>query len=72
MCVLTRKYRIDNDTLTGNIILGHRKFLSDDKCSLSDKTAKIMAIPISSSVSAATTGYGCKNSILPLISSFCI
>jgi hypothetical protein len=27
------------------------------------QTAEIMALPISSSASAATTGYGCKNSI---------
>jgi hypothetical protein len=41
-----------------------------DKCSSSDKTAEIMAVPISSSASAATTGYGCKNSILPLVLSY--
>jgi hypothetical protein len=41
-----------------------------DKCSSSDK-AEITALPISSSASAATMGYGCKNSILPLVSSFC-
>jgi hypothetical protein len=33
-----------------------------DKCSSSDKTAEITAVPISSSASAATTRYGCKNS----------
>jgi hypothetical protein len=38
-----------------------------DKCSSSDRTAEITAVPISSSASAATTGYGCKNSILPLV-----
>jgi hypothetical protein len=43
-----------------------------DKCSLNDKTAKITAGPISGSASAATTGYGCKNSILPVVSSFCV
>jgi hypothetical protein len=32
-----------------------------DKCSSSDKTAEVTAVPISSSASAATTGYGCKN-----------
>jgi hypothetical protein len=42
-----------------------------DNCSSSDKTAEITAVPISSGASAATTGYGCKNSILPLVSSFC-
>jgi hypothetical protein len=42
-----------------------------EKCSSNDKTAEITAVPISSSASAATTGYGCKNSILPLVSSFC-
>jgi hypothetical protein len=32
-----------------------------DKCALDDKTAEITAIPISSSASATTMGYGCKN-----------
>jgi hypothetical protein len=41
-----------------------------DKCSSSDRTAEIMYVSISSSASAATTAYGCKNSILPLVSSF--
>jgi hypothetical protein len=31
------------------------------------KTAEITAVPISSSVSSATTGYGCKNPVLPLV-----
>jgi hypothetical protein len=39
-----------------------------DTYSSSDKTAEITAVPVSSSASAATTGYGCKNSILPLVS----
>jgi hypothetical protein len=39
-------------------------------CSSSDKIAETTAVPISSSASAATTGYGCKNSIFPLVSSF--
>jgi hypothetical protein len=42
-----------------------------DKCSSSDKAAEITAVPISSSASAATTGHGCKNSILPLVLLFC-
>jgi hypothetical protein len=42
-----------------------------DKCSSSDKTAEITAVPISSSASAATTGYGCKDSVVSLVSSFC-
>jgi hypothetical protein len=40
-----------------------------DKCS-SDKRAKIMAVPISSTASAATMRYGHNNLILPLVSSF--
>jgi hypothetical protein len=32
-----------------------------------DKTADIMAVPISNSASAAATGYSCNNSILSLI-----
>jgi hypothetical protein len=35
------------------------------------RRGEITAVPISSSASAATMGYGCKNSILPLVSSFC-
>jgi hypothetical protein len=42
-----------------------------DICLWSKKTAEITAVPIQSSASAATVGYGCKNSILPLVSSFC-
>jgi hypothetical protein len=34
------------------------------------KTAEVAAVPISSSATAATTGYGCKNSEFPLVSSF--
>jgi hypothetical protein len=41
------------------------------KFSWSDKTAEITAVPISSSASAGTTEYGCKNSMLPLVSWFC-
>jgi hypothetical protein len=41
-----------------------------DKCSLSNKTSEIMAVPISSSSSAATVRYGCKNSILLLVEVF--
>jgi hypothetical protein len=40
------------------------------KSSSSDKTAEIMAVQISCSASTATTGYGCKNLILPLFLSF--
>jgi hypothetical protein len=39
-----------------------------DKCLLSGVKAHI---PISSSASAATTGYGCNSLILPLVSLFC-
>jgi hypothetical protein len=42
-----------------------------DKCSPSDKTSETTAVSIPSSASAATAGYGCKNSVLPLVSSFC-
>jgi hypothetical protein len=38
-----------------------RKFWVCDKSSLSHKTAKITARLISSSASAATLGYGCRN-----------
>jgi hypothetical protein len=51
--------------------LGTQEVSVCDKCSSSDKSAQITAVPISSSASAATTGYGCKNSILPLVSWSC-
>jgi hypothetical protein len=35
------------------------------------KTAEITAVLIERYASAATMGYGCKNSILPLVSTFC-
>jgi hypothetical protein len=38
-----------------------------DKCSSSSKTTEITVVSISSSASVATTGYGCKNSILSLV-----
>jgi hypothetical protein len=59
-----------NNTLTGGKISGHRKCLSV-MSSLSDKTAEMTVVPVSSSASAAATGYGCRNSILPLVLSFC-
>jgi hypothetical protein len=40
------------------------------KRSTSDEADEITAVPISSSVSAATTGHGCKNSVLSFVSSF--
>jgi hypothetical protein len=39
-----------------------------DKRSQSDKTAEIMAVPISSNASAVKLGYGWENSILPVVS----
>lgn len=36
-----------------------------------EKTVETMAVPISSSESAVATGYGCKSSVLPLVSPFC-
>jgi hypothetical protein len=50
---------------------GMQEVLVCDMCSWSNKTAEIMAVPISSSA-LATTGYGCKNSILPLVLPFCV
>jgi hypothetical protein len=41
-----------------------------DKCSSSDKTDEVTAVLISSSASAATAGYGCRNSMLEMVSSF--
>jgi hypothetical protein len=38
----------------------------------SGASAEITAVPISSSASAATTGYGCKNLIFSLVLSFCV
>jgi hypothetical protein len=48
--------------------LDTQSFFSD-KYSSSNKTDEIMAMLISRSASAATTGYSCRNSILPLVSS---
>jgi hypothetical protein len=42
-----------------------------EECSSSDETAEITAVPIPSSALAATTGYGCKNLIMPLFLLFC-
>lgn len=42
------------------------------KCTLNDETAQITAVQISSRASADATGYGYKNTILPLVSSFCM
>jgi hypothetical protein len=42
-----------------------------DTGSSSDKTAEIMAVQNSNSASKATTGHGCKGSVLPLVPSFC-
>jgi hypothetical protein len=42
-----------------------------NNCSSSDKTVQFMAVQISSRVPIVITGYGCKNSILPLVSSVC-
>jgi hypothetical protein len=46
-------------------------FVSDN-CSSSDKTTETMVVPISSSASPATMGYGYNNSILPLVLLFCM
>jgi hypothetical protein len=47
----------------------------DKKClsvtSAHEATAEIMAVPISSRASVVITEFGCKNSIPPLVSSFC-
>jgi hypothetical protein len=59
-----------DNTPTGNKISGNGKCVCD-KCSSSDKTAEITAVPISSNASAATTGYGGKKSIFPVVSAFC-
>jgi hypothetical protein len=48
----------------------HKVFVCD-KCSSSDRTTEITDVQIPSSVSNASVGYDCKNSILPLVSLFC-
>jgi hypothetical protein len=55
---------------TGNNISGNRKFLYVTSAHRARKF-QFRAVLISSSVSAATTGYGCSNSTQPLASSFC-
>jgi hypothetical protein len=47
---------------------GTREVFDCEKCSLSDKTAEIIVLQISSSDSAAKE-YDCKNSIFPVVSS---
>jgi hypothetical protein len=59
---------LDNNTQTCNKISGHRKVFFCGKRLSCDKIVEITAVPISSNASA---GYGCKNSILPLVSLFC-
>jgi hypothetical protein len=56
MCILTRKHRI---TTVHQLVTNFRtqEVSVCDKCSWSDKTAEITAVPISSSASAATTGW---------------
>jgi hypothetical protein len=63
---------VPNKTIIQRLVtkFGAQEVFACDKCSFSDKIAEITAVPISSSALAATTGYGCKNSILPLVSSF--
>jgi hypothetical protein len=41
-----------------------------DRCLSSNKIAEPMAILISRSVSAAVMDFSCKNSVLPLVSTF--
>jgi hypothetical protein len=65
MRILTGEYRIRQQYTDWT----QQAFVCD-KCSPSDKTTEITAVPISSGASAATTGYGCKHSVLPLFSSF--
>jgi hypothetical protein len=69
VCNLARKYCIRPHT-NWLYNFGTQEVLVSDKCSLSFKTVEITAILISSSASAVTVGYGCKNSILLLVSLF--
>jgi hypothetical protein len=56
-----------NNTLTANKILGHTEVSVCYKSSSSNKTTEIMAVLISSRVSAVTLGHGCKTPILLLV-----
>jgi hypothetical protein len=64
---------VPNKTIVHRLVtkFGTQEVFVCDKCSSSDRTAEITAVPIANSSSAATTGHDCKNSILPLVSSFC-
>jgi protein-arginine kinase activator protein McsA len=61
ICILTKKYQANNKVITGN----KQEVFVCDKCSSSERTAEITAIPISSCASAVIMGYNYKNSILP-------
>lgn len=42
-----------------------------DRCASVDKAAEITAVQISDNALTAVTGYDCKNSDFPVVSSFC-
>jgi hypothetical protein len=48
--------------------VGTQEVFVCDQCLSSDKTDEITAVHISNSASAVATGYGYKNSIVPLVS----
>jgi hypothetical protein len=71
ICIMTRKYRMRQQYTDWWQNFGTQEVFVCDKCQWSYKTAEITAVPTSRSASAATTGYGWKNSILPLVLSCC-
>jgi altronate dehydratase len=68
MRILTMKYRVSQEHTDWQQHFWTQEVFVREKCSSSDRTAEITAVPVSSSASAATTGYGCNNSILTLVS----
>jgi hypothetical protein len=69
--VLARKYQLTQQYANWYQNFGTQEVFVYDKYS-SDRTAEIMAVPISSGASAATMGYGCKNSVLSFVLFFCV
>jgi hypothetical protein len=71
VCILTRKYQITQEFTDQKQHFRIVEVFACGKCSWRNKSAEIMVLPISSSASAVTMGYSCKNLLLSLVLSFC-
>jgi hypothetical protein len=61
---------VPNKSIQELVTLRDTESVFSDKCSSRDKTVEITAVQNSSSASAETTGYVCKNSVYQLVSLF--